>query len=175
MSRKKLLARAKTAAKRNVKKIASVGDDALSLRRIEHFISKSKTYLGSLFLDSFQGLLIKSETYSIVIFCDGHWFCIYSTPKTFEIFDPLGFLQKSSCFNSIFLSFLKTQLGRKILYANPKLQSDQSFACGYFVSFFILNRDSGLSFNEILSKFSHNFKKNERLVKLFFDNKMYKY
>lgn len=170
MSRKKRLEPVGTDVKENAKKVADINTDALSLRQIERFISKSKTYLGSLYLDSFKGLLIKAENYSVIIFCDGHWFCIFSTLKTFEIFDPLGFLQKSECINKNFMNFLKTQLGRKILYANPKIQSDKSFACGYFVSFFILNRESGLSFNEVLSKFSKNFQKNERLVKLFFNN-----
>ena len=147
-------------------------ENPLSLKKIEKLISKSKTYIGSIYSDSFTNILIKAKTFSLIVHCNNHWFCIYSTPETFEIFDPLGFLQKTGCINSIFLSFLKNQLGRKILYANPKLQSGSSFACGYFVSFFILNRESGLTFNEILSKFSKNYKKNELLVKLFFKNKM---
>ena len=145
-------------------------NNALSLKKVEQLISKSSTYLGALYLDSFKRLLIKTRTFSIIIFCDNHWFCIFSTPETFEIFDPLGFLQKAKCINSTFLKFLKSQLGRKLLYANPKIQSNLSSACGYFVAFFIINRESGLSFNEILSKFSKNYKKNERLVKLFFNN-----
>ena len=143
---------------------------ALSLKEIEKLMSKSSTYIGALFLDSFEHLLVKAKTFSIIIYCDYHWFCIFSTPETFEIFDPLGFLQKSKCINSTFINFLKVQLGRKVLYANPQIQSNTSSACGLFVSFFILNRECGLSFNEILSKFSKNFKRNERLVKLFFNN-----
>ena len=155
------------------RKDQKVGDEnPLSLRKIEKLIIKSKTYIGSIFSDSFTNLLIKAKTFSLIVHCNNHWFCIYSTPETFEIFDPLGFLQKADCINSIFISFLKSQLGRKVLYANPKLQSSSSFACGYFVSFFILNRESGLTFNEILSKFSRNYKKNELLVKLFFKNKV---
>ena len=147
-------------------------NDALSLYSIEKLISDSTTYIGSFYLTAFRNLLIKAKTYSIVVHCDNHWFCLFSTPKTFEIFDPLGFLQKSECLSSTFIQFLKTQLGKKVLYANPQVQSNKSFACGYFVSFFIVNREAGLSFNEIMSKFSKNFQKNERLVKTFFANKL---
>ena len=142
----------------------------LALRKIEKFLSKSKTYLGAIYLSSFEKLLVKAKKYSLVVHCDNHWFCIYSTDKTFEIFDPLGFLQKSKCFNDKFLSFIRSQLGRKILYANPKIQSDSSFSCGYFVSFFVLSRDLGHSFNEIISKFTKNYRKNQHLVKTFLSN-----
>lgn len=139
----------------------------LALRKIEKILAKSKTYLGAIYLSSFKKLLIKAKKYSLIVHCNNHWFCIYSTEKTFEIFDPLGFLQKSKCFSEKFLSFIRSQIGRKILYANPKIQSDTSFACGYFVSFFVLSRDLGQSFNEIISKFSKNYRKNQHLVKTF--------
>ena len=51
------------------------------------------------------------------------------------------------------------------------IQSDSSNACGYFVCFFLINRELGLSFNEILSKFTKNYRKNQTLVKLYL-NKM---
>ena len=141
----------------------------LALRKIEKILSKSKTYLGALYLSSFKNLLVKAKEYSLIIFCDNHWFCVFSTEKTFEIFDPLGFLQKSKCFSLEFLNFIRAQIGRKVLYSNPKVQGDSSFACGYFVCFFILSRELGHSFNEIISKFSKNFRKNQTLVKLFLE------
>ena len=145
----------------------------LALRKIEKFLSKSKTYLGAIYLSSFKKLLVKAKKYSLIVYCNNHWFCIYSTEKTFEIFDPLGFLQKSKCFSEKFLKFIRAQLGQKILYANPKIQSDSSFACGYFVSFFVLSRDIGHSFNEIISKFTKNYRKNQLLVKSFL-HKLYR-
>ena len=176
MSRKRL-SEVEKPVKEKRKKDQRVADkkiDSLSLEQIEKLISNSKTYIGSIYLESFKNLLIKAKTYSLIVNCNRHWFCIFSTPETFEIFDPLGFLQKSGCIDSSFMDFLKIQLGRKILYANPKIQSDSSFACGLFVAFFILHRESGLTYNEILSKFSKHYKKNEMLVRLFFDNKMWK-
>lgn len=171
MSRNERLEVVKPAKSAKEEKVVARKTNPLSLEQIERFLSDSTTYIGSFYLDSFKNLLLKSRTYSIVIYCQHHWFCIFSTPRSFEIFDPLGFLQKSECINDIFMQFLKLQMGKKVLYANPKIQSDKSFACGYFVIFFILNREAGLSFNEILSKFSKNYKKNEMLVKLFLNNK----
>lgn len=143
----------------------------LSARKIEKFLAKSKTFLGTIYLSSFNQLLVKAKTFSLIVHCSNHWFCIFSTEKSFEIFDPLGFLQKAKCFNEAFLNFVKTHIGRKVLYANPKIQSDSSNACGYFVCFFLINRELGLSFNEILSKFTKNYRKNQTLVKLYL-NKM---
>ena len=158
----------------NEKKDAeSVKNKPLSLRDIEFYLKSSKTYLGAFYLDSFKNYLIKTEKYSLVIYCNFHWFCIFVSKNSFEIFDPLGFLKKKDCFSNSFLNFIKIHLGSKVLYANPKLQSDQSNACGYFVIFFILNRELGYSFNEILSKFTKSYTKNQLLVKHFV-NKLYK-
>ena len=156
-----------TSKRKSLKRKNKNPEKPLALKKIEKILSKSKTYLGALYLSSFKELLVKAKTYSVIIFCDNHWFCVFSTEKTFEIFDPLGFLQKSKCFSIEFLSFMRAQIGQKILYANPKVQGDDSFACGYFVCFFILSRELGHSFNEIISKFSKNFRKNQTLVKLF--------
>ena len=139
----------------------------LTLRKIEKILSRSRYYLGAIYLSSFKKLLIKAKKYSLIVYCDNHWFCIFSSEKTFEIFDPLGFLQKSKCFSEQFLTFIKGQIGQKILYSNPKIQSDNSSACGYFVCFFLLSRELGHSFNEIISKFSKNYRKNQVLVKQF--------
>ena len=139
----------------------------LALKKIEKILSRTKYYLGAIYLSSFKDLVVKAKKYSLIIHCDNHWFCIFSSEKTFEIFDPLGFLQKSKCFSDKFLSFIRAQIGSKILYSNPKIQSDHSSACGYFVCFFLLSRELGHSFNEIISKFSKNYRKNQVLVKQF--------
>ena len=145
----------------------------LSLKKIEYYLKKSRTYLGAFYLNSFKDILIKKETFSIVIHCNYHWFAIFVTKKSFEIFDPLGFLKKKKCFSATFLNFIQTHLKNKVLYANPKIQSDQSNACGYFVVFYILNREQNYSFNEILSKFTKSYRKNQLLVKHFV-NKLYR-
>ncbi len=136
----------------------------LSAESIEKYLRKSRTFLGTINIDSFNKLLIKSKTFSLVLYCNFHWFCVYSTKKTFEIFDPMGFLQKRKCITKKFFKFLKTHLVGKIFYCNPKIQSDQSSLCGFYVIFYIYMRDLGHSFIDILRKFSHKFVKNDRFV-----------
>ena len=139
----------------------------LSLKQIELYMKSCHSYLGALFVKSFKNLLLKVKKYSLIVYCNAHWFCIYSTRTTFEIFDPLGFLQKSNCLSMNFMSFLKTHIKGKILYCNPKIQSDNSNYCGFYVIFFIRMREMGHSFVEILRKFSKNFQKNDSLVQLY--------
>ena len=137
---------------------------ALSREKIEKFLKKSKTYLGAIYINSFNKFLVNTKRYSLVIYCNFHWFCIYSTEKTFEIFDPLGFLQKAKCFSAKFFTFLKSHIAGKTLKCNPQIQSRESFFCGYYVVFYIYMRDLGHSFIDILNKFSSNFVKNDSFV-----------
>ena len=139
--------------------------EALSLNKIEHLLKNSKTYMGAIYSDTFDDLLIKSARYSYVIYCDHHWFCIYVTEKTFEIFDSVGFLQKSDCLPKNFFKFLKTHIKGKTLYCNPKYQSAKSYYCGYYAVFYILMREMGYTFREICSKFSTNYSKNDQFVR----------
>lgn len=136
----------------------------MKLKKIEKFLRKSKTYIGAFFVKSFKKFLLKAKTYSLIGFCNSHWFCVYSTDKTLEVFDPVGFLQKKDCLGPNFFNFLKANLNQKTLYCNPPVQSVKSFNCGYFVIFYILMREAGYSFIEILAKFSQKLAKNDKLV-----------
>ena len=141
------------------------GNGPLSLKNIEKYLKFSKTYMGAVFVKSFNKLLLKTKEYSLVVYCNFHWFCIFCTKHTFEIFDPLGFLQKAKCLNAKFFLFLKTHLKGKLFYCNPQIQSNTSYQCGLYVAFFIRMRELGNSFHEILRKFSKDFRKNDQLVK----------
>ena len=139
----------------------------ISLENIEKHLRYSRTYLGAVFVKSFKKIILKIDKYSLIVYCNSHWFCVYCTKNTFEIFDPLGFLQKKKCIGKNFLNFLKSHIKGKTLYCNPKVQSDSSYNCGLFVVFFIRMRDMGHSFTDIMRKFSKKFRKNDKLVKLF--------
>ena len=126
-----------------IKKLAEVAarkkeKSALSREKIEKFLKKSKTYLGAIYINSFNKFLVNTKRYSLVIYCNFHWFCIYSTEKTFDIFDPLGFLQKAKCFSAKFFTFLKSHIAGKTLKCNPQIQSRKSFFCGYYVVFIFI-------------------------------------
>ena len=111
--------------------------NGISSITIEKLLSNSKTYLGNFYVDSFKKILLKAKNFSLVFYCQFHWFCVYSTKKTFEIFDPIGFLTKKKCFGRNFLDFLRAHMKNKVVYANPRIQSDKSFLCGLYVIFFI--------------------------------------
>lgn len=151
--------------RKNTKKRNDPISVPLSLKKIERFLKCSPTYIGAIFASSFEKMLLKIEEYSMIVYCNFHWLCIYSTKDTFEIFDPSGFLQKSKCFTKKFFTFLKSHISGKILYCNPKIQSDKSQYCGLYVIFYIKMRDMGYSFRDILRKFSKRLRKNDQLVK----------
>lgn len=136
----------------------------LTASEITAYLKTCSSFLGCFTLKQFKDLLIKLKTFSVVINCDAHWFCIFSTEQTLEIFDPLGFLQKKKCLKKSFINFLKIHVTGKVLYSNPKIQSEKSFACGFYVIFYIRMREMGHSFLEIYHKFGKRFRKNDRLV-----------
>ena len=149
----------------NVPKNKRKSEKRQSLREIEKYLRNSITYMGAVFVKSFKKLLVKAEKYSLIVYCDFHWFCVYSTKKSFEIFDPLGFLQKSKCITNKFFTFLKSHTSGKTLFCNPKIQSDSSKLCGFYSVFYIYMRELGHSFSTILSMFSKNFRKNDQVIK----------
>ena len=157
----------KNRARKNPKKTREPLENnlrGLTAKEITKYLKNCSSFLGCFTLRQFKDLLIKLKTFSVVINCDAHWFCIFSTENTLEIFDPLGFLQKKKCFKKSFINFLKIHLSGKVLYSNPKLQSEDSFACGFYVIFYIRMREMGHTFLEIYHKFGKRFRKNDRLV-----------
>ena len=139
----------------------------LNLKTIESYLLCSPTYIGAIFTKSFKKLLIKLDSFSMVVHCKFHWFCVYCTKETIEIFDPLGFLQKAKCLGKKFLSFLKVHINGKTLCCNPKIQSSSSNYCGLYVIFFIKMRDMGYSFRDVLRKFSKKYRQNDKIVKAY--------
>lgn len=136
-----------------------------NLSEIESYLKQSKTYLGAVFVSSFKKILLKAQEYSLICYCKSQWFCIYSSKNTFEIFDPSGFFKKAKDLNKKFINFLKTHIQSKILYCNPKIQSDNSEMCGLYIIFFIRMREIGYTFLDILRKFTKDYQKNDSLVK----------
>jgi len=147
-------------------------NESFNLNTVKKYLKSCRTYLGSICVNSFKNLLLKVEEYSLIVHCNYHWFCIYSTKTTFEIFDPKGVFTKLNYFKANFLNFIKCQMNGKSFYSNPRIQSDASKKRGLYLIFFIRMRELGHSFCEIVRKFSKNFIKNDSLVNLFV-NKMY--
>jgi len=115
--------------------------------------------------------LIKSRSFCIIVntqdsYLPGlHWLAIYKSRKNnyIDFFDSLG--------NSIFyyggeiIEFLKAK-GGLVRYNNCKVQSNNSNACGMYCLYFLIKRDKGVQFVNILNHFSSSeLSTNDLLVK----------
>ena len=156
-------------AKRKKRKRKNLNANDLSLAKIEPFLSKSTSYLGAIYLNSFKKLVVKSHVFSFLVYCNNHWFALYSTPSSFEIFDSLGFMNSRKCFTQGFLDFLSNQSGHKNLKASHTLQPTNSRLCGVYALYFILQRDNGYSFDDIMNNFSANRNCNDSLMSRFWN------
>ena len=116
------------------------------LRKLTKDLRKSKTYVGC--FSQFDNFLIKAKKYSFILVCKFHIVCFYVTEKTFEIFDPAGFLRT--------LKRLKLKTVRKLksLQQNKEIlcNSTTKKICSILCSKFIKLRDAGNSFTSSIKK-----------------------
>ena len=99
---------------RKKRKRKNLNGKDLSLAKIKPFLSKSKSYLGAIYLNSLKNFVVKSHVFSFLVYCNNHWFALYSTPTSFEIFDSLGFMNSKKCFSkSFFRFFIKSKRTQK--------------------------------------------------------------
>ena len=68
------------------------------LQSVAKSLKKSKTFVGIFsHLDKF---VIKAKKFSFLLICKFNVVCFYVTRRTFEIFDPAGFLKTMKCLKS---------------------------------------------------------------------------
>ena len=157
-------------AKQRIKrKRKNIRESILPLAEIEKYLINSKTYLGAIYVSSFKKLIVKSRCFSFLVYCRNHWFVIYSTNNTLEIFDSLGFLKTKSCVTKNVLSFIRNLTGSKNLKASHSVQSTQSTLCGVYSLYYILERDNGKSFEQIMDTFSSVKTDNDLLMERFYN------
>lgn len=97
-----------------------------------------------------------------------HWIALYDKPgsKTLEVFDSFGL---PIVFYGDFITNFAKQHNLKIRSHQSQIQQNNSSMCGYFSAFFLILRERGKSYSNILSTFNtKNLAMNERLVKKFF-------
>ena len=152
---------------RKRRKNGNTRENVLRLSEIEKLLSNSHSYQGAIYISSFRSLIVKASTFSFLVYCKNHWFVIYSSKDTIEIFDSLGFLQTKECVSRAFLKFLSNLLGHKQLKASHTLQPDGSNLCGIYSLYFIIMRDKGKTFEEIMDTFSTDLQKNDNLMQRF--------
>ena len=168
MSRHGKLVKEKENAKVQRKRLKNA-KKGLSVGEIQSYLTNSPSYMGAIEMSSFNQLVVKANLYSFIVHCKHHFFVIYSSNNMFEIFDSLGFLTIKKCVSPQFLQFLNNQLGLKTLKASQILQPSSSYLCGIYCLFYIIMRDKGLSFEEILRLFSNNRKHNDKFMTHFYN------
>ena len=116
------------------------------LHDVERNLSSSKTFVGTFsYLDRF---VIKAKKFSFFLICKLNIVCFYVTRKTFEIFDPNGFLDTMKHLKEKVLCKLASFAQNKEVYCNAKKKN----VCSFIFASFIKLRDSGLSFFRTIKK-----------------------
>jgi hypothetical protein len=147
--------------KNEKRKLKSVKQKGLNAKQIDNSLYCSPSYLGAIDMITFKNIIVNVPCFFFVVNCFNHWFSIYYTPKTFEIFDSLGFLETKGCISHNLLKFVAQRIGHKELKTTPSLQSETSTLCGIYFVNFIRQRDQGYTFDQILKKI-HSENKNKK-------------
>ena len=109
-------------------------------------LKKSKTFIGV--FSHFHKFVIKAKKFSFLLICKTQIVAFYVTRKTFEIFDPSGFMKTIKCLKSDIVRKLASFSHNKEILCNTKLKD----VCpSIFVSFIKL-RDAGFSFMTTIKK-----------------------
>ena len=116
------------------------------LQNVAKSLKKSKTFVGIFsHLDKF---VIKAKKFSFLLVCKFNVICFYVTKKTFEIFDPAGFLKSLRCLKSDILCKLASFSQNKEILCNSPTKK----VCPSIFAAFIKLRDSGYSFLSAIKK-----------------------
>ena len=116
------------------------------LRGVGKSLKSSKTFVGVFsHLDRF---IIKAKNFSFLLICKFNVVCFYVTKKTFEIFDPSGFLNTMKGLKQDLLCKLASFAQNKEILCNT---GTKKICCSVY-ALFIKLRDSGLSFYDSVKK-----------------------
>ena len=116
------------------------------LRDVEKRLKKSKTFVGIFsHLDKF---IIKAKKFSFLLICKFNIVCFYVTRRSFEIFDPSGFLKTMKCLKRNILCKLASFTQNRELLCNTKTKD----ICPSVFAIFIKLRDAGHSFISAINK-----------------------
>ena len=121
-------------------------------------------------MSSFKSLTVKATCFSFLVYCSNHWFVLYCTSNSIEIFDSLGFLDTKECVSNNLLLFIHSHIGSKNFKASHTVQPPSSELCGVYALYYIIMRDNGSSFDQIMSTFTSNLKENDLLMQRFINN-----
>lgn len=115
--------------------------------------------------------VVKKEPFAII--CNNqrstmpgmHWISFYKNNCDLEFFDSFG--MPVEFYGKEFHTFI-TRFGKKVNQSFTQFQSDSSNLCGGYGLYFLINRDRGKTYNQILSSFSPlNTRTNDLKIKSF--------
>lgn len=96
-----------------------------------------------------------------------HWvlMILYNDDKSI-FFDSYGFSPQSELFNINFMRFLKRN-SNNIAFQNRQIQDTTSSYCGHYCIFMLYHLSSGMSYENALTYFDDDFKRNDSIVDSF--------
>ena len=116
------------------------------LRGVGKSLKSSKTFVG--IFSHPDRFIIKAKNFSFLLICKFNIVCFYVTKKTFEIFDPSGFLNTMKGLKQDLLCKLASFAQNKEILCNT---GTKKICCSVY-ALFIKLRDSGLSFYDSVKK-----------------------
>ena len=116
------------------------------LQDVVKSLKSSKTFVGVFsHLDKF---VVKAKSFSFLLVCKLNIVCFYVTRKTFEIFDPTGFLKTLKCLkNDILRKLVSFAQNKEIMCNTPT-----SDVCLSLFAAFITMRDAGYNLMRTIKK-----------------------
>ena len=110
------------------------------LQDVVKSLKSSRTFVGV--FSHLNRFVIKAKSFSFLLVCKLNIVCFYVTRKTFEIFDPTGFLKTLKCLKKDILRKLVSFAQNKEILCNTPTKN----VCPSLFASFIKMRDAGHSF-----------------------------
>lgn len=96
-----------------------------------------------------------------------HWLGFFiSRGGDVHFFDSFGNSPRSQLFPSEIYAFLKSA-GHRVIYSNRQVQDPMAITCGEHCVFFLFHMLKGMSYSDVMLRYSSNFSKNDKMVSLF--------
>lgn len=96
-----------------------------------------------------------------------HWLAFHvDTGGSVHFFDSFGNSPRSQIFPTDIYIFLK-KAGHRVIYSNRQVQDYMSVTCGEHCVFILYHMLRGMSYSDIMLKYTSNLLKNDEMVSLF--------
>ena len=136
--------------------------NAMELKDVEKDVVNLKQYVGAFYERDLDNIVINLKDAYFIIYTDNpaHWIGCHIHDDCLEVMDSLGIIY----FYKNFCTFIYHNTIGKSLLITPPLQHRSSLNCGKYVKYFFWAKGHGLSFYDILSNFTSDLNKNDKIV-----------